>query len=141
MYGVSTRKGTTRTAVKKLGNQQQGELARANYAAHFAPNQRMHVNLLIDNMVATFSSRNLKISPKAPSQTRIVRNPFNHLWWTGIMLHLFRVTPRVMPAYPVSRIRQVSCHFPGKAMVEARNKWNTIMKDLQLIHLMGFVRV
>ena len=53
-----------------------------NYATHFTSNQRMHsVNLLIDNMAAIFSSRKLMASPKAPPQTRIVRNLFNHPWW------------------------------------------------------------
>ena len=145
MIALSTRKGTTRTGIKKLGNQQQGELAGVNYAAHFASKQRMHnVNLLIDNMAAIFSCRKLKASPKAPAQTRIVRNLFNHLWWTGMMLHLFWVPTSVMPSGPVSRIHQVSRDLPGKAMVEAQNKWNTIMKDLQLIHLihlMGCGRV
>ena len=57
------------------------------------------------------------------------------------MLHLFLVMTRVTLADPGSRIRQVSGYFLGKAMVEAQNKWDTIMKDLQLIHLMGCVRV
>ena len=58
MIGLSTRKGTARTVVKRLGNQQQGEHAAVNYAAHFASNHRVHsVNLLIDNMAAIFSSK------------------------------------------------------------------------------------
>ena len=36
--GQSIRKGTAHTVVKKLANQQQGELAGVNYAAHFASN-------------------------------------------------------------------------------------------------------
>ena len=46
-----------------------------------------------------------------------------------------------MPANPVSRIHQVSEDPLWKAMVEAQSKWNTIMKDRQLIHLMGSVTV
>ena len=44
--GLSTEKGTARTVVKQLGDQQQGELVGVNYAAHFTSNQRIHsVNL------------------------------------------------------------------------------------------------
>ena len=140
--GLSTRKGIARTVVKQLGNQQQGELAGVNYAAHFTSNQRIHsVNLLIDNMAAIFSSRKLNASPKAPAQTRIVRNMFNHLWWTGTMQHLFWVPTRLMPADPVSRIHKVFGDLLGKAMVEARSKWNSIMSNLQLIHFMESVKV
>ena len=37
--GLSTQKGTARTVIKKLDNQQQGELAGLNYAAHFTINE------------------------------------------------------------------------------------------------------
>ena len=132
--GLSTRKGTARTVVKKPGSQQKGELAGVSYAAHFALNQRIHsVDLLIDKMAAIFSSRKLKASPKAPARTRLVRNQFNHLWCTGTMQHPFWVLTRVMPADRVSRIHQVSSDLLGKAMVEARSKWNSIMNNLQLI--------
>ena len=57
------------------------------------------------------------------------------------MLRLFWVPTRVTPADPVSRRHQVSGDLLGKGMVEAHSKWNTIMQDLQLIHLMGSVRV
>ena len=92
-------------------------------------------------MAAIFSPKKLKASPKALARTRIVRTLLHHFKWTGTMLHLFWGPTRVMPADPVSRIRQVFGDFLGKAIVEAVNKLNTIMKDLQLIHLVGSGRV
>ena len=42
--------------------------------------------------------------PKAPKQTKILLCFFNHLWWSGTVLHLLWISAEVMPADPISRL-------------------------------------
>ena len=62
---LSTCARQARTALLKLGNQQQAELAGVNYASHFVTNQRWHsANIVIDNMAAIYSTKKIIASPK-----------------------------------------------------------------------------